>query len=165
MWFIMLAGGLTMGIAADLHFFRKAFFSVYYHIISFLVGIMLLRAVLLISRHTGRILAQYGREGDIPRMETNRLVREGPYGYMRHPMHFGLLFFPLSIALIVGSPAFTFIIAPLEMIFMLLMIKFVEEPEARKKFGKMYDDYAKDKPWFCVKIKCLKSLFKKVPPA
>jgi len=31
-----------------------------------------------------------------PRLETNKLVSTGVYDCMRHPMHFGLLFFPWS---------------------------------------------------------------------
>jgi len=46
---------------------------------------------------------------------------------------------------------------------MLLMIKFVEEPGAIKKFGDEYLSYKKQVPWFCVKIKCLKKILESVP--
>jgi len=163
-WVFMLWGGAAAGIYFDLKFFRQIFFSLPYHAISLVTGILLLRLVIRISRNTGRTLARYGRKGEVPALETNVLVSEGPYRYMRHPMHLGLLFFPLSIALITGSPTFSFIIAPLEMLIMLWMIYLVEEPEVRRKFGKQYDMYARGKPWFCLKPECLKVLLKDVPP-
>ena len=81
---------------------------------------------------------------------------------MRHPMHLGLLFFPLAFALIVGSPSFILVIAPAEALFMILMIALIEEPGAEKKFGKEYDKYKEEKAWFCFKKECLKELFKNV---
>ncbi len=154
----MIIGGAGLSLYFDLKYFRNLLFSPVFHVVGAITGFLLLKFVITVSRNTGRTLARYGREGNIPRMETNKLVDRGPYAYMRHPMHFGLLFFPLSIALLLGLPAFVFFIAPAEAIFMLVMIKLVEEPEARKKFGKEYEIYAKNRPWFCLKPKCLKSL-------
>jgi protein-S-isoprenylcysteine O-methyltransferase Ste14 len=96
-------------------------------------------------------------------MDTNVLVNQGVYKYMRHPMHLGLLFLPLSFAFLIGSPSFILFIAPAEMVIMLLLIKFFEESEAIKKFDKQYIEYKKQVPWFCFKIHCLKELFKDVP--
>jgi len=77
---------------------------------------------------------------------------------MRHPMHFGLLFFPWSLALILGSPAFIAIVAPLEMLFMIVMIKLVEEPEALRKFGQAYQEYRARVPMFNLRPPCLRQL-------
>ena len=96
-------------------------------------------------------------------MQTNVLVKQGIYKYMRHPMHLGLFLFPFGIAFLIGSPSFILFIAPAEVIFMLIMIKFIEETEAINKFGIDYINYKKQVPWFCFKIKCLKELLKKVP--
>ena len=93
------------------------------------------------------------------RRETNKLVRSGVYSCMRHPMHFGLLFFPLSLALIAGSVSFIVIIAPLEMILMVVMIKLLEEREAIAKFGEEYVRYMKEVPMFNLRPECLKKLF------
>jgi protein-S-isoprenylcysteine O-methyltransferase Ste14 len=156
----MIFGGATLGFYMDSLFFPLLVKRILFHLITLLLGGFLLFLVLKISRNTGKILAKYGREGDLPRMETNVLVKEGPYKYMRHPMHLGLFFFPLSIALILGSPAFIFFIAPLELLFMLIMVKMVEEPEARRKFGEAYDKYVEETPGFCFKSDCLRSLFR-----
>ncbi len=158
----MLVGGAVFGLFIDFLFFYNIFSSLFWHGISFIVGLMLMFAVMKISRNTGKILAKYGRVGDIPRMKTNQLVTQGIYADMRHPMHLGLMLFPLSFAFIVGSITFIFVIAPLEIIFILIMILQVEEPEAIKKFGQDYFAYMQQTPAFCFKVKCLKKLFAKL---
>ncbi|MHA1728749.1 MAG: methyltransferase family protein [Promethearchaeota archaeon] len=92
-------------------------------------------------------------------METNRLVTDGIYGCIHHPMHLGLLFFTLSLALILGSPTFIFLIAPIEMILMVLMIKTLEEPEVIAKFSDEYHKYMRNVPMFNLRPKCLRYLF------
>ncbi len=161
-WLIMIPIMSVVAIFIDLKYFTTLFYLTSFHVITTILGILILWFVVVVSRNTGRILAKYGRQGDIPRMETNVLVDKGPYAKMRHPMHFGLLFLPLGWGLLLGSPTFIFIIAPLEMIFILIMIKLVEEPEARRKFGQQYEHYSKDKPWFCIRLDCIKELLKKV---
>lgn len=164
MWVLMLVGGSALGIWLDLRWFRPLFFNPLWHIVTLVGGIFLLRFVLRVSRNTGRFLARLGREGDIPRMDTNKIVTEGMYSCMRHPMHFGLLFFPWSIALILGSPSFIFIIAPPEMLLMVLLIKIVEEGEAIQKFGDAYREYQKRVPMFSLKPDCIRQLLEDQPP-
>ena len=161
-WVVMIFGGAGLGFYLDSSIFPDVHRCILFHLVSFILGVLLLKTVMIISRNTGRILAKFGRKGDLPRMETNSLVSKGPYKYMRHPMHLGLLFFPMAFALLVGSPSFILIIAPIEALFMILMIALIEEPGAEKKFGKEYDKYKSNKPWFCLKKKCLKELFKYV---
>ena len=162
LWLVFLGGGILAGILTDIRLFGGYFKGLLFHSLSFFFGIVLLNLVMRCSRHTGRILAKYGREGDIPRMETNRLVKLDVYSCMRHPMHLGLLFFPLSVAFLVGSLSFILIYAPLEMIIMVLMIKFVEEKEAIQKFGEEYLVYMSQVPMFNFSMKCLKMLISKV---
>lgn len=154
----MLFGGSALGLYLDSLLFYKFNNNIIYHSFSFFIGALILILVIRISKNTGRTLAKYGRKGNVPRMETNVLVTQGAYKYMRHPMHLGLLLFPISVAFLLGSPSFIIIIAPAEVILMLIMIKFIEEPEAIRKFGKQYIEYAKNLPWFCIKISCLKEL-------
>jgi len=134
-----------------------------WHVLSFLWGAFLLRIVMTISKNTGRILAKHGRKGDVPRMETNHLVKKGPYGCMRHPMHLGLFLFPVAFAFLSGSVSFIILIAPLEILIMLIMIFTIEEPEAIRKFGTEYLSYKQQVPAFNVRLKCLKILLKPVP--
>ncbi len=158
----MILGGIIGGYHIDTILFPNIHNSYFFHIISFIVGTIFFYLTIQISKNTGRTLAKYGRKGNIKRMETNILVTKGIYKYMRHPMHLGLFLFPLSIAFIVGSPSFILIIAPIEISFMLIMIKLWEEPEAIRKFGKDYINYKKQTPAFCLKIECLKELLKPV---
>jgi protein-S-isoprenylcysteine O-methyltransferase Ste14 len=156
----MLIGGSGLSLWVDSLRFHTLFISPVFHGLSLIAGVFLLLSVMKVSRNTGRLLARYGREGELPRMETDKLVSTGIYACMRHPMHLGLLFFPWSIALIIGSPFFIFILAPLELIFILLLVKLVEEPEALKKFGDEYRDYQKRVPAFTLRCRCLKQLFR-----
>ena len=154
----MLLGGAALGLFLDRRRWQRWLFNPWWQLLTLITGVALLRLVLQISRNTGRQLARYGREGDIPRMETNKLVTTGIYSCMRHPMHLGLLFFPLAIALILGSPTFIFIIAPLEVALMVLLIKTVEEPEAIAKFGNEYRAYMARTPMFSLQPDCLRQL-------
>ncbi len=160
-WFILLAGGLIAGPMLDMALFPNLFCSILFHLISFVFGVILSLLVINGARNTGRQLARKGRVGDLPRMETNRLVTTGLYSCMRHPMHLALLFFPLALALLEGSPSFIIIIWPVEVLFMLVMIRFVEEPEAKKKFGADYTTYKKEVPMFTLSRSCLQELFLK----
>ena len=159
----MIFGGSIFGYYLDYLIFKNIHQNIVFHIVSLLIGVFLLSLVIKISKNTGRTLAKYGRKGKLKRMQTNVLAKQGIYKYMRHPMHLGLLLLPLGIAFLIGSPSFILIIAPIEIFFMLIMIKLVEEPEAINKFGEEYLSYKKQAPWFCFKIKCLKKLLENVP--
>ncbi len=156
----MIVGGSASGLYLDTILFENVHTGLGFHSLSFVIGLLIIALIIKISKNTGRTLAKYGRRGNLKRGETNILVNQGAYKYMRHPMHFGLLFFPLSFAFLIGSPSFILFIAPGEIIFMLIMIKLVEEPEAIRKFGKDYLEYKNQLPWFCFKVDCLKELLK-----
>jgi len=158
-WTVMMFGGAALGIILDLSWFSGLFRNIYFHLITLVPGAGLMRLVMLVSRNTGRALAKRGREGEVAKFETNKLVTEGYYSCMRHPMHFGLLFFPLSFALVVGSVSFIILIAPLEIIIMIVLIKLFEEPEAVRKFGEEYRKYMHEVPMFSLKWSCIKKLF------
>jgi len=144
----------------DLLWFPEYWHNWMWHIFSLITGGVLLFLVLRISRNTGRTLARYGRKGKIPRLDTNILVTKGVYACMRHPMHLGLMLFPLSIAFILGSLTFILIIAPVEILLMLIMIFTIEEKEAIHKFGEAYIQYKKEVPAFNFHKKCILKLLK-----
>ncbi len=161
MWIVMLLGGGALGLWLDVRWAwaRTLLLNPWWHLLTLAVGAALLWGVLRVSRYTGRLLARMGREGDdIPRMDTNKLVSADIYACMRHPMHLGLMFFPLSIALILGSPTFIFIIAPMEMLLIVLLIKLVEEREALAKFGDAYRAYMKTTPMFSLRPDCIRKM-------
>ena len=159
LWVFILVGGVWIGLYYDFVYFKKIVTNPIFHLFTFFMGTFLMKLSFHAAKVGGRELKKYGREGDIPRLETNRLVTSGIFSCFRHPMLFGLSFIPLALALIVGSPTFILFIAPLEMIFILIMVLVFEEMECYKKFGKDYEIYKKSTPIFSKDKECYKKLF------
>ena len=160
LWFLMLVGGAMLGIWLDLQWFRPLVTSWLYHLLTFPIGLFLMTLAFRAAAAGGRELAKEGkRSPDTPRLETDRLVTTGIYAKMRHPMLFGLTLVPLAFALLIGSPSYILLIAPVEMIFIVVMVLTFEEWECRKKFGEAYECYAREVPAVCFKKECLKQLF------
>ena len=156
LWLVMLIGGAIYSYILDKN--TKLFQMPLLHILSAIFGIFILRLAFSAAANGGRELSK-GRNGDIPRLETNKLVTSGLYGCMRHPMLFGLTLLPMGWALLLGSPTFITLIAPLEMLFIVFMVIVFEEMEVHKKFGNEYEIYAKKVPAVSYKFSCLKELF------
>ena len=167
MWVLMLVGGGALGLWLDGRWLwaRALLLNPWWHLVTLPLGALLLWGVMRTSRYTGRLLAHLGRQGnDVPRMDTNKLVITDVYTCMRHPMHLGLLFFPLAVALILGSPSFIFILAPLEAVMMIVLIKLVEEKEALAKFGDDYRAYMQKTPMFSFRSACIRKMLGKPLP-
>lgn len=158
LWFVMLAGGTVYSVNKD--WGTMLFSNVWFHLFSAFFGILILGLAFRAAANGGRELTK-GRVGDIPRMETNRLVTTGIYSCMRHPMLFGLTLLPLGWALLLGSPTFIIVIAPLEMLFIVIMVIVFEEMEVRRKFSKEYERYAENVPMVSFERRCLKDLFRR----
>jgi protein-S-isoprenylcysteine O-methyltransferase Ste14 len=156
LWLIMLIGGAYYSISKDID--NYYFNNIYFHIFTAIFGIILIFLSFRASANGGKELTK-GRIGDIPRLETNRLVTTGIYKCMRHPMLFGLTLLPMGWALLIGSPTFIKIVAPLEMLFIIVMVLIFEEMEVNKKFGKAYKEYKEDTPMVSLNKECLKRLF------
>ncbi len=158
----MLLGGSAASIYFDLLYFRNLFLNPLYHILTLPFGIFLMSMAFRAAAAGGKELAKAGRvKPATPRLETDSLVTTGIYAHMRHPMLFGLTLVPMALALIIGSPTFILILAPLEMIFIIVMVLTLEERECRSKFGSSYDEYAKKVPAVCFRKRCLSELFSK----
>ena len=159
LWGLFIVGGAALSLFFDLRYFPHLLTNPLFHLIAFIAGIIVGRFAFKAAAVGGRELARHGRVGNIPRLETNRLVTSGIYSCMRHPMLFGLMLLPLAFALVLGLPTFIFFIAPLEALIILLLVLTLEEKEAYKKFGKAYDEYKKKVPAFPKSLECLKRLF------
>lgn len=155
----MLIGGAVYALLEDRE--SVLFHTIWFHLFSGLVGFFVLLLAFRAAANGGRELSK-GRVGNIPRLETNALVTTGLYSCMRHPMLFGLTLLPMGWGLLLGSPTFIVIVAPLEMLFILIMVSIFEEMEVDKKFGEAYRTYKKHVPMVSWKWICLKDLFKKV---
>ena len=159
LWVLILIGGVYFGLHYDFIYFKRIIKNPIFHLFTFLIGLFLMKLSFHAAKVGGRELKKYGREGDIPRLETNKLVTTGIFSCFRHPMLFGLSFIPLALSLIVGSPTFILFIAPLEMIFILIMVLLFEEMECHKKFGRDYEVYKNSTPIFSKDKECYKRLF------
>jgi len=162
-WIIMIFGGGALGVLLDLRYCKSLFLNPWFHVASFVIGLFIFLLVIRASQNTGRWLHKMGREGNLPRLETNKLVTSGIYARMRHPMHLGLMLAPPAFAFLLGSVSFIILIAPLEIIFIIVMIKLFEEPEAIRKFGQDYINYKNQVPMFSLRWVCLKELLNKNP--
>ena len=160
-WLLLLIGGAGLSIHFDRITFPGLWHSPLFHLLTLPAGLLLLTLAFRAAAAGGRELARQGRDGDLPRLETNRLVTTGIYRCTRHPMLFGLTLLPMSLALLLGSPTFIFIVAPLEALFILLMILTLEEKEAIAKFGDAYRQYRRNTPLVPRNAECWKALFGK----
>ena len=158
LWLLMLIGGALYAYNIDKT--NLLFHSSLFHLLSALIGLFILRLAFRAAANAGKELAK-GRDENMPRLETNKLVKTGIYKCMRHPMLFGLSLLPLGWALLLGLPTFITIIAPLEILFIVLMVIVFEEMEVKRKFGEEYRDYAQEVPMVSFKRSCLKRLFKR----
>ena len=156
LWLLMLFGGAWYSIIQDLS--SPYFKSISFHILSAVLGIIIIFLAFRASANGGKELTK-GRVGDIPRLETNKLVTTGIYACMRHPMLFGLTLLPLGWALLLGSPTFISMVAPLEMLFIIIMVIIFEEQEVKRKFSNEYEIYSKKVPMVSFEWRCLKWLF------
>ena len=157
LWLFMLIGGAWYSFVHDYN--STLFNSFVFHLLSAVVGIIVLIFAFRAAANGGRELSR-GRVGNIPRLETNKLVSSGIYSCMRHPMLFGLTLLPLGWALLLGLPTYITFLAPMQMIFIIMMVVIFEEMEVQRKFEKEYDEYRKKVPMVSLRLECLKILFK-----
>jgi protein-S-isoprenylcysteine O-methyltransferase Ste14 len=157
LWLIMIIGGAIYSIVKDWD--TSLFENIFFHLFTATMGIIVLTLAFRAAANGGRELTK-GRVGDIPRLETNRLVTTGIFSCMRHPMLFGLTLLPIGWALLLGSLTFMTMVAPLEILFIIIMVLIFEEMEVKRKFGKAYGSYTEEVPMVSFHIKCLKELFK-----
>jgi protein-S-isoprenylcysteine O-methyltransferase Ste14 len=156
LWMILLFGG---GVFTIIHDWQTPLFkNLYFHAGTAFLGLFIIMLAFRAASNGGKELSS-GRVGDIPRLETNKLVTTGIYNCMRHPMLFGLTLLPFGWALLLGSQTFITVVAPLEMLFIIFMVLVFEEREVRKKFGVLYEEYARKVPMVSFSAKCLKMLF------
>ena len=72
--------------------------------------------------------------------KTRNLVMTGPYRYTRNPMLFGTCVLYYAGAVYLNS-VIAFLLASLFMIFMLIFVKWIEEPRLLRDFGNEYEEY------------------------
>ncbi len=84
--------------------------------------------------------ATNGRGTPAPFDPPKKLVRRGPYRWVRNPMYLGLLLLVLGEAVFFRHAALLLYLIFLASAFQLFVVMF-EEPALRRRFGAMYTDY------------------------
>lgn len=80
------------------------------------------------------------------------LINDGPYAYSRNPMLTGLFIILFGIGFICNSITLTFILTPIFILFNIIELKNIEEPELEKRLGEEYVGYRNKTPMFIPKI-------------
>ena len=120
-----------------------------------IAGIAIIAYSVTLTSIAGRTLRKYGHIGSVERFgEPNHLVMKGIYSCMRHPIHLGLAFMPIGIALLLASQTALLFSGWGFAAAMFFLVRF-EEPGNLVKFGVHYIEYMRKTPPFTLSIGCL----------
>ena len=82
-------------------------------------------------------------------MKTDRLIRSGPYAYLRHPLYLGTLLIGLGFFIAAGGPAAPVAVAVLVPLFFLYYLPYKERIESarlERRYGDAYRAYREAVP-------------------
>lgn len=146
---LVFAGSIIIGLGIDRVFGLPHMFKGNIHKI---VGWILLIIGFALPSISGRNLTVKGRDKDLPRGITDKLVTNGIYSYVRHPAFDGFILILMGLAPLINSYGY----AAMALVDICLIIYFalaIEEKENYEKFGETYLEYKKRVPPFIPKIK------------
>jgi len=86
-----------------------------------------------------------GKGTPLPLDPPKRLVVEGPYRVVRHPMYWSVAFVMLGEAAVFHSVALFKLVAAFA-VGVILFVLFVEEPALKQKFGAEFEEYCRQVP-------------------
>jgi len=84
----------------------------------------------------------------VPFNPPRELVTVGPYAWSRNPMLTGVFACLFGLGFILHSVSMVFVWTPVFVVFNVLELKLVEEPELERRFGKIYIEYRQRIPMF-----------------
>ena len=87
----------------------------------------------------------------VPFNPPRELVTVGPYAWSRNPMLTGVFASLFGIGFLLHSVSMVFVWTPVFVIFNVLELKLVEEPELERRFGESYIEYRRRVPMFVPK--------------
>ena len=116
-----------------------------------IAGFLLIVLGISIASVAGRTLKVYGRESDIPRGTTNKLVTKGIFSIVRHPAFDGFIMLLFGIAFLFNSLGFL-IVSVLDSAYIIYFALKVEEMENAERFGEDYLKYRERVPAFIPKF-------------
>jgi protein-S-isoprenylcysteine O-methyltransferase Ste14 len=89
-----------------------------------------------------------GKRTPVPVNPPDKLITNGPYRFMRNPMHSGMFMVMFAFGFYHDSILAIFIFIPLYIYLDVWYFKNVEEPELEKRLGADYIEYKKKVPMF-----------------
>lgn len=84
----------------------------------------------------------------VPFNPPPKVVKTGPYRYVRNPMLTGVFLFLFGVGFGVNSVSLVFFFTPLYVMINVWELKEIEEPELMKRLGDEYIEYQKQTPMF-----------------
>lgn len=140
-------GLLLLSLVTDRFLFNGFSFD---PLLRFGLGGLLFAAGVALPAISGRRLTLYGRSSEhgLPRGTTDKLVTQGIYAHLRHPAFEGFCLLTFAIGLLINSPAFVLIAAPLADCYIFYFALKKEEQEAFEKFDCDYEIYRLRTPAF-----------------
>jgi protein-S-isoprenylcysteine O-methyltransferase Ste14 len=84
----------------------------------------------------------------VPLNPPPKVVKTGPYRYVRNPMLGGIFLMLLGIGFGVNSVSMVFFFTPLYVVINVWELKRIEEPELIKRLGDEYIEYRRQTPMF-----------------
>jgi protein-S-isoprenylcysteine O-methyltransferase Ste14 len=84
----------------------------------------------------------------VPFNPPRELVTVGPYAWSRNPMLTGVFASLFGIGFLLHSVSMVFVWTPVFVIFNVLELKLIEEPELERRFGDSYIEYRRRVPMF-----------------
>lgn len=120
------------------------------------LGIILFIYSMFLASIGGRTLAKFAHQEARETFWPDKFTTFGIFGCMRHPMHFGLAMFPISVALISGFvlPIFSSGWGVAAALWFVIQI---EEKETIEKYGELYIDYMQKVPPLSLSMSCIKA--------
>jgi len=112
-----------------------------------LIGVVLLAAGLLIWAWCV-VWFMKAKGTPVPFNPPRELVTVGPYAWSRNPMLTGVFAFLFGIGFLLHSVSMIFVWTPVFIVFNVLELKLVEEPELERRFGESYIKYKRCVPMF-----------------
>jgi len=109
---------------------------------------------LAFSGHVVRIwaLTCIGTISRTTKLQAERVVKEGPYALVRHPLYVGNWMIACGL-FVVARDALLLVVGPVLVLMWYLKISGEEEAFLRERFGKEYEDYAREVPRLFPRLK------------
>ena len=102
------------------------------------------------------VLFWRARGTPVPFNPPQQLVTTGPFGIVRNPILTGVFSCLFGLGFLLHSMSLVLLWAPAFLLFNVLSVKFLEQPELERRFGETYSEYRRRVPMFVPRGFCRK---------